>query len=121
MLALGVTSVLLTIHILDIYFKSEEEEITGCLRVFVKFSSRVYCRNGARCCKKGDTSVSTFAVTEKEGGMDIQHIDKENIEETLTWQEVAKRMDEFLFSLYIALFIICTAILLIMFIIGFSM
>ncbi|XP_048775589.1 neuronal acetylcholine receptor subunit alpha-3-like [Ostrea edulis] len=121
MLAFGVTSVLLTIHILDIHFKPEDKKIPGYFRAFMKFSSRVCCWHEAKCCNKGHTEVSVIAVTEKENEVNRKNSDIENTEESFTWQEIAKKMDEFLFFMYASIFIVFTVIFVIIMMIGSSM
>jgi hypothetical protein len=128
MLALGVTSVFLTICVLNIHFKPEDENITGYCRTFVKLSSNVFCWNEASCCKKGKRKISAVGVTEKQNevGMqklqtEIQNLQAENDDQPVTWKEVAKKMDRFLFIMYASVFVFFTVIFVILMIIGSSM
>ena len=125
MLALGVASVFLTICILNIHFKPDNEELPGYCRAFVKVSSTVFCWKEASCCKKARRNVSVVGVTEEQievGTQKLktekQNLEAENNEESVTWQEVAKRMDQFFFNMYAFTYVFCTLIFVILMIIG---
>lgn len=121
MLSLGVSSVILTIHIINIYFKPEEDEIPLYLKVLAKITARISFFNKERCCcKKSDSKVSD-AVLENEDKKREIDAGNENIEESLTWQEIAKKMDILLFCVYSFLFISLTMGFIIIMGIGSSM
>ncbi|XP_048775587.2 acetylcholine receptor subunit beta-type unc-29-like [Ostrea edulis] len=66
MLSLGVSSVILTIHIINIYFKPEEDEIPLYLKVLAKITARISFFNKERCCCKKSDSKVFDAVLENE-------------------------------------------------------
>jgi hypothetical protein len=101
MLSLGVSSVLLTIYVLSIHFKSEEEEIPGYLRTLANFSCTV-------CYRNDGTKVSVITVSEKENEANKQNTEKENTE--LTWQDIAVTIDALLFWMYACMFLLLSLI-----------
>ncbi|XP_062606167.1 neuronal acetylcholine receptor subunit alpha-3-like [Saccostrea cucullata] len=110
MLGMGVISVLLTIHIIDINFTSEEEEISGCMRKITKIISKLVCWKGCgTCCKGRNSSVSVINVKRINvhlGSKKVEgNMDDDVEDEDFSWQEIARILDIFMFRVYLFLVI----------------
>ncbi|XP_062589972.1 acetylcholine receptor subunit beta-like [Saccostrea cucullata] len=105
MLGTGVISVLLTIHIIDINFTSDEEEIPNYLQNITRIISKIVCwKSNTNCCGRSNSSISVINVKSMDVEMDSKKTSVDsNVEkkEDLSWQEIAKILDIFLFRAYL--------------------
>lgn len=109
MLAMGVTSVLLTIYILKCHHSPEDKPIPHYLKVFCELVGKISCI----CCKKKNVV----------DGQDIEEKVKapvENNEPELTWQDVTKILDNFFFKLYAIILLLLTLSVLLALIIDYN-
>lgn len=113
MLGCGVSTVLLTIHIIDLYLTPEEEKIPKYLLTLTKSLSKLVCwKHGRICGNENQASVSVINV--KNGDLEPEtlkgHLEDCNKEDAISWKIAAKVLDIFLFRVYIILVLSLSAV-----------
>ena len=119
-LTLGATSVVLTIFVLSLHFKTEDHEIPEWVKTFTnKFLLRVACMQ--KCGKylknsrveeirlSDNTSIKKLRMVEKGSPPVVEAAEYEN--HGLTWKRLSKIMDRVFFNLYMFMIALITAIL----------
>lgn len=119
-LTLGAVSVVLTIFVLSLHFKTDDHEIPEWVKTITnKFLLRVACMQ--KCGKylrnsrveeirlSGNKSIKKLKLVDKGDPPVVEAADYEN--HGLTWKRLSKIMDRVFFNLYISMIAIITAIL----------
>lgn len=117
-LSLGVVSVCLTIFVLSLHFKPEEEKIPEWVKTLTNsFLIRVACMKKCGSCSRGSkvdeahlsdtTMLKKLKVDEKN---DLTSADGKSDQE-LTWQQLSEIMDRVFFNIYISIIVIVTVML----------
>lgn len=104
MLAIGVSSVFLTILVIHTHFKSEDEEISNFTESISIFVAKIVCWRHYTCCCRSTDNSSVGVVSLQEKGGNFKNIDP--IRNRLKWQDVAKILDALFFRVYLWLIII---------------
>ncbi|XP_071159692.1 acetylcholine receptor subunit beta-like [Mytilus edulis] len=119
-LTLGATSVILTIIVLSLHFKSKEDEIpqwvkTMTKKCLLKIAGMQSC---CKCCEnKKETEVKVLTQTalanlktERKGHSQFAEA-VSSMDNKLTWEKLSKIMDKVFFNIYIAIIVIVTVML----------
>ena len=119
-LTLGATSVVLTIIVLSLHFKSKEDEIPQWVKTMTKkcLFKIAGMQSCCKCCEsQNENEVEVLTQTaianmkrEKKGHPQfveaVSAMDNE-----LTWEKLSKIMDKVFFNIYIAMIVIVTVML----------
>ena len=120
-LTLAALSVILTILVLSLHFKTDEDKIPKWVenmtnRCLIKIACMGKCGNCSRTSKVDNvervdkTTVTTIKVEEKaNAGMETNN---EDGDKGLTWQQLSKIMDNVFFNLYMFTIVSVTIVLL---------
>lgn len=118
-LVLGVISVCLTIFVLNLQFRPEEEEVPKWLKKITKSCLlRLICMKTCKSCCKSSKVVDSRMIEKKAiiKLKDLQTDNQPEVEDTeekmeLTWQQLSKIMDNVFFNVYITLIAAVTIVL----------
>lgn len=113
-LTLGALSVILTIIVLVLHHKTEDEPIPNWLQTFAtKYLSKIACLGKCGCLnKKKVEDVQLFEHTNTFPEKDKDELaPDDNKENGLTWQSLSKMLDRVFFNIYVVFIALGTTIL----------